>query len=284
MSKSKKCPKCTVKEKLLEENWFSDEKEAGSWVMMGKVLVDEQVVNNLNEKIPVSSTVRIKEYYKKRYVNKGGLKLEHALDTFKISADNHVVLDCGASTGGFTDCWLQHGAGLVYAVDVGYGQLAGKLAADARVKNMEKTNLSDECLLSIQPKPEFISLDLSYLSLKQALPICRAILKDKGLMVCLIKPLFEIKSSEVRRQGNINQRDMLRDILIDLCEFYIESGLNILGITNSPVTGNAGTLEYFIAVYWNYDGLPDINHSYENAVEEALDASFLLRKFSKTDA
>jgi len=279
--KKKKQKMCTVQEKLLNEGFFANEKEANTWIMMKKVLIDDQVVWSLHEKIPVSGKVRIKEYYKKQYVNKGGFKLEAAISKFAIDVENKIVLDSGASTGGFTDCWLQHGAKLVYAVDVGYGQLAGKLAIDPRVVNMEKTNISSPKLVCLEPKPDIISLDLSYLSLKKAVPLCKEILKEKGLVVCLIKPIYEVESSEIRRNGDINQRDILYDVLINLCEFFINNGLNILGLTNSPIRGNKGTLEYLIAVSWSYENLPNINMDYEKEVEKALNHSFILAEYKK---
>lgn len=279
--KHKKDKMCTIGERLLEEGFFVDEKEANAWIMMKKVLVNDTPVWSLREKVPVNGNIRIKEYYKKQYVNKGGFKLEAALNSFHINAADKVVLDCGASTGGFTDCWVQHGAKIVYAVDVGYGQLAGKLAIDPHVINMERTNLSDEKLVSLTPKPDMISLDLSYLSLKDALPICKNILKERGIMICLIKPLFEVDSSEIRRTGQINHPDILRDILVDMCEFYINSGLHILGIVNSPVRGNHGTLEYLIAVHWNYPELSNIDASYKEKMEEVLEISCKLGKFRK---
>lgn len=272
---------CTIGQRLLEEGFFVDSTEANAWIMMKKVLVNEMPVWSFHEKVPVDSIIRIKEYYKKQYVNKGGFKLQAAINEFKIDVEDKVVLDCGASTGGFTDCWLQHGAKLVYAVDVGYGQLAGKLSIDSRVINMEKTNLSDEKLIELSPKPDIISLDLSYLSLKKALPVCRTILKERGMMICLIKPIYEVESSEIRRNGNINQREILYDILKDICEFYIIGGLDILGLTHSPVRGNNGTLEYLIAVYWNQNNLSNINSGYENQIEKALDNSFRLSEYKK---
>lgn len=273
--------KCTVLEKLLYENWFTDEKEANTWVLMKKVLINDAPVWSLSEKIPRDSVVRIKEYYKRQYVNKGGYKLERALKTFQIDPTNQVVLDCGASTGGFTDCWLQHGARKVYSVDVGFGQLAGKLAIDDRVVNLEKTNLSDHKLTILDPRPDMISLDLSYLSLKKALPLCQNILKERGVMICLVKPIYEVQSSEIRRNGNINQKDILKDILMDLCKFYIEQQLEILGITNSPVTGNSGTLEYLIGVYWNREGLSNVTACFEQEVDRALKYSMQLKKYKK---
>ena len=273
--------KCSICQRLLEEGFFADEKEANTWIMMKRVLVDDTPVWSLHEMVPADGVIRIKEYYKKQYVNKGGFKLEAAMEEFGIDAAGKIVLDCGASTGGFTDCWCQYGAQQVYAVDVGYGQLAGKLANDSRVVNMEKTNLSDERLTELVPKPEMISLDLSYLSLKDALPICKNILKEQGIVICLIKPLYEVESAEIRRSGNINQREILHDLLVDICDFCVKNDLSILGLTNSPVRGNKGTLEYLMAVYWNYDNLQNINSFYRDSIEDVLDASFKLEKFKK---
>ncbi len=273
--------KCTVLEKLLEDGYFKDAKEAETWVMMKNVLMNNQPVWSLHEKVNIDSEVCVKGYYKRQYVNKGGFKLEAALEQFDIDCRDKVVLDCGASTGGFTDCWVQKGAKLVYAVDVGYGQLAGKLVNDEHVINMEKTNLSEQSLTVLDPKPEMISLDLSYLSLKKALPICKEILKEKGLMICLIKPLFEVESSEIRRSGNINQKEVLREILQDVCRFYLENGVDIIGLTHSPVTGNSGTLEYLIGIRWGYMDDENMNACYEQQINHAIEASFQLHKFKK---
>ena len=269
--------KCTVLSKLLEEGWFENEKEALAWVMSRNVLVDNQLVVNLNEKVPADGEIRIKEYYKRKYVNKGGLKLERALEEFNIDVNNKVGLDCGASTGGFTDCLIQHGARLVYAVDVGFGQLSGKLLNDEKVINMEKTNLSDEILLKLDPKPEVISLDLSYLSLEKAVPISKKILGGEGVIICLVKPIYEVESAEIRRSGEINDYHILRDILMNLCNKFRKE-YEIIGITNSPVTGNNGTLEYFIGLscqkqYGDCDILQEI--------DEALNNSFELSNFKK---
>lgn len=277
----KKKKKCTVLEKLLDEGFFENEKEAETWVMMKNVLINNQPVWSIHEKVAVDSEVSIRGYYKRQYVNKGGFKLNAALERFAIDCKDKVALDCGASTGGFTDCWVQKGVKLVYAVDVGFGQLAGKLANDPHVVNMEKTNLSDEKLTVLDPKPEMISLDLSYLSLKKALPICKEILKEKGVMVCLIKPIYEVESSEIRRTGNINQKEVLREVLQDICHFYLENGVDIVGLTHSPVTGNSGTLEYLIGVCWNCTDYENINLSYEDEIDNAIEESFKLHRFKK---
>lgn len=275
--------KCLLLDKLIQEGWFFDEKEAMPWVMDRKVLVNDQPATSCKEKIDSDSVIRVKEYYKKKYVNKGGFKLEGALENFAINIEGKIALDCGASTGGFTDCLLTNGAKKVYAVDVGYGQLAGKLAINPKVVNLEKTNLSDPILCTLDPTPEIITLDLSYLSLTDALPICKDIFKGKpGIVICLVKPIYEVRSSEIRRNGKINDRDVLREVLKQLCDNFIEKNIHICGITNSPITGNSGTLEYFIEVELNGDSLPIIGEI-DKSIDDAIERSFELEEFKKSD-
>lgn len=273
--------KCFAIDKLLDEGWFETEKEASAWIMARDVIANDQVIVTPKEKIPEDAVIRIKGSYKRKYVNKGGLKLEAALKSFDIEVDNITALDCGASTGGFTDCLLHHGAKYVYAVDAGVGQLAGKLMIDPKVFNMERTNLGDEVLLSLNPKPELITLDLSYLSLKKAFPICRKILGENGVLISLVKPIYEVESSEIRRNGKINDYDVLKKILTELCNFFIKSDVKIMGIINSPVTGNHGTLEYFIAVHWGNIKYDIQNRDHLEDIETALSDSFKLNTFNK---
>ncbi len=269
-------------DRLLNEGWFETRQEAQAWVMTGRVLVNDRPILSLQEKIPESGVIRVKAYYKKQYVNKGGLKLQGALESFGLTEfiKDRPALDCGASTGGFTDCLLQHGASVVYAVDAGHDQLAGKLLIDQRVKNLERTNLADPSLTNLSPRPEIITLDLSYLSLKKALDYCRDILGSRGLLVCLVKPIFEVDSSDIRRSGDINQPSILKDILLDLCSFFCAREVNILGLTHSPVTGNSGTLEFFLGLHWNME-LTNINLNYEEAAEKAVANAFDISKFKK---
>ena len=277
-----KIQKCFLIEKLLEENWFESEKEAYPWILAGKVLVNDKRVLSGKEKIPSDGVIRIKEYYKKKYVNKGGLKLQGALSDFNVDITDKIALDCGASTGGFTDCLIQHGAKLVYAVDAGFGQLAGKLALDAKVINMERTNLSDSCLTELNPKPEVITLDLSNLSLKTGLLICENILRENGIIIALVKPIYEVESSEIRRSGNINDSGILTEILTDLCRYCREHGFDILGVTYSPVRGNNDTLEYFICVSHG-NNEHNINYDYATQITSAVEKSFTLEKFKKNN-
>jgi len=272
--KSKK-KKITLKERLLNEDWFATEKEALTWVMMKRVLVNDQPVVSINERISEDATIRVKEYYRKKYVNKGGLKIEKAIEEFSVEVKDKVALDCGASMGGFTDCLLQHGAKCVYAVDVGHGQLAGKLLIDERVINMERTNISDEKLLNLTPPPQLITLDLSYLSLKKAAPIALEIMKNDGILLCLIKPTYEIYNSEIRKNGNINDPDIHEEILTDLIAFFKEINLQVIGLTNSAVRGNNGTIEYVIGLS------TDLNEKERFDIKKTIDEAFKLEKFNK---
>ena len=273
--------KCTLLVKLLQEGWFENENEIIPWIIKRAVLFNDQQAHSLKQLIPCDSIIRIKEYYKKKYVNKGGLKLEKALIDFNISVNNKILLDCGASTGGFTDCLMQKGAKIVYAVDGGCGQLSSKLLNNARVINMEKTNLMDHTLTQLSPKPDIITLDLNNISLRESVVICKEILKDEGIIIALIKPIYEVESKEIRRTGLINDREIIKDILHNLCDYFIEKDLYILGLTYSPIRGNGGTLEYFICLGFNTNNFVSINSEYDNYINECTTKSFLIEKFDK---
>jgi len=278
-----KAKKCTLIEKLTADGLFDSEREALPWVMERKVFIDNKPATSLKEKISAESEIIVKEYYKRSYAGKGGLKLEHAIETFALDMSGKVALDCGASTGGFTGCVLKNGASKVYAVDVGFGQLAGKLAQDERVVNMERTNLSDDVLLTLFPKPEVITLDLSYLSLRKAVPVCADILSGDGTIVCLVKPIYEIENAEIKRTGDMYEPEILVETLNSLCEFFSEANFGILGFTHSPVRGNNGAVEYFICLKCgDLSGVETINDSYRMHVSESVRASFELEKFKKT--
>jgi len=263
-------------DRLINENWFGSEKEALPWIISGKVLVDNQRILSGKDKVNAEGIIRIKEYYKKKYVNKGGLKLEGALRDFGLDITGKVALDCGASAGGFTDCLLQHGAKLVYAVDAGNGQLAGKLLIDERAINMERTNLSDASLLKLEPEPDMITLDLSKLSLKKAVIICRDILKSSGIIVALIKPVYE--SPGINITGNIEH-----DIISGLCGYFIENNFDIIGMTNSCVRGNNDALEYFIYLDCGGKNLNNINNNYQDYIGKIIERAFSLEKFKKNE-
>ena len=233
-------------DRLLAEGWFDTADEAQPWIIAGKILVDNQRASSGKIKIRADSDIRIKEYYKKKYVNKGGIKLQKALAEFGVDARNRIALDCGAAAGGFTDCLLQHGAKLVYAVDAGHGELAAKLINNEKVRNLERTNISDESLTRLSPKPDLITLDLSYLSLRKAVPVCGGIIAPQGEIVALIKPIVETGENELKRSGDINRREAIADVLTGLCAFFPSCGFTPAGLTYSPIRGNGGALEYFM--------------------------------------
>ena len=279
-------------DRLISENWFATEKEALPFIMAGRVSVGNERVYSVREKVPAGGAIRIKEYYKRKYVNKGGLKLEHALAQFNIDVNGRAALDCGASAGGFTDFLVQRGANPVYAVDAGHGQLAGKLLINENVINMERTNLSDTSLARLTPKPDIITLDLSYLSLKKAVPACADIMRPQGVIVALIKPIYEVDSAEIRRSGDINRREVLFGVLTDLCGFFRGNGFRVDGLTHSPVRGNSGALEYFIylrrapecAAGGTGRAVDDAGSIADDThIRQVIDTSFTLLEFNKND-
>ena len=251
--------------------------------MLGRVLVNDRLIYGIHDLAPENGAVRIKEYYKRKYVSKGGLKLEKAIADFQLNIKDKVVLDCGASTGGFTDCLLFHGAKKVYAVDAGHNQLAGKLLIDDRVINYENTNLSDEKLKSLKPLPELITLDLSYLSLKKAVGICLDILMPGGIIVCLVKPIYEVNSSEIRRTGQINDMSLIREVLSDLYLHFTKEGWNIIGLTNSPVRGYKDTLEFFIGLTKCRQAVSLDKEQYFASIDEVLYTAEKLSKFNRNN-
>lgn len=232
---------------LVDRGLFEDRKTATSWIMAGKVIVHGRRMDKAGHLVPEHADLRIKGLSMK-YVGKGGLKLEGALSDFDMDVSDKVVLDVGAAAGGFTDCLLQHGVTKVYAIDAGYGQLAGKLRADPRVVNMERTNISDVSPDLLRPEPSLATVDLSYLSLKEAIPILSRLLEPKGEMLCLVKPLFEVPDSQARRTGMIADPTLLREVLHDLVKYVDSIGLKSIGVTHSHVRGNKGTEEFFLRI------------------------------------
>jgi len=178
------------------------------------------------------------------YVSRGGLKLEKALNYFNISPENKVCLDSGASTGGFTDCLLKRGAKLVYAIDVGYGQLAWSLRNDERVVTMERTNIRYVTPDMLGAKPELAVLDLSFISLGLVLPVIRELMVDKNEVICLIKPQFEAGKGKVGKKGVVRDKETHKEVLDTFIQNAEKSGFVIKDITYSPVKGPKGNIEY----------------------------------------
>ncbi len=244
---------------LTERGIFDSEDEARRWVMSGQVLVNDQRIDKPGMLVPSDAVLRVRG--RQRYASRGGYKLEAALDHFGVTVAGRVALDCGASTGGFTDCLLQHDAVLVYAVEVGYGQLVGRLRTDPRVRNLERTNLSDLSPTDLDPPPTLITLDLSYLSLTKALPIAASLI-PKGEILALLKPLFEVDSPTARRTGQVDDPTLLVAALHRTLKAGTEAGLVPLGAAKLALRPRHGVTEFFVYFAkdtehtpWHYDDI-----------------------------
>jgi len=258
MSKPARTRKCQLYALLAERGIFESAEEARPWIMTGQVLVNEQLIDKPGMLVARDAVLRVRGRH--RYVSRGGYKLEAAIERFRVNVAGCVALDCGASTGGFTDCLLQHGARLVYAVEVGYGQLVGSLRADARVRNLERTNLSDLVSSDLDPRPSLVTLDLSYLSLTKALPVAAALVEPEGYVLALLKPLFEVESPEARRSGQIDDPALLVMALRRVLEAGTGTGLVPLGAAKLALKPRHGVTEFFVCfvrstkqAYWQYE-------------------------------
>ena len=183
-----------------------------------------------------------------KYVSRGGLKLEKAMTHFGITLDGKVCMDIGASTGGFTDCMLQNGASKVYSVDVGYGQFAWKLRQDPRVVCMEKTNIRYVTPEDIDDALDFASVDVSFISLTKVLGPARALLKDNGQMVCLIKPQFEAGREKVGKKGVVRDKAVHEEVINKVIDFALEIGFSVHNLEYSPIKGPEGNIEYLVYI------------------------------------
>lgn len=262
--------KVKVLDRLMNEGFFSSREDALPFLMSGAVTCDGVPVKNGGQPVLLESPIAVRGLGE-RYVGKGGYKLEGALADFRISVAGRVCIDAGACTGGFTDCLVQQGAARVYAVEAGFGQLAGSLAQNPSVVNLERTNLGDEGLLSLTPLPTMGSVDLSYLSLVKAVPQFKAIMHMRGELVCLVKPLFETDSTEARRTGELAD-DAYAPLLTRLiAELNAQEATHVLAVTHSPITGNNGTREFFLHVAFGEGEAFELTTEVEAAVSHALE-------------
>lgn len=249
---------------LVERGFFNSRENAKRHIMAGIILVDNMPVDKPGTKVYIDSELRIKGKIMP-YVGRGGYKLEKALESFNIDLNNSVMMDIGASTGGFTDCALQKGARKVFAVDVGTNQLDWKLRSDCRVVNMEKTNIKEVTLERIGEKVDFISTDISFISVLKIIPAVNLILKDDGNLVILIKPQFEAGKEKVQKGGIVKDSQVHRDVILKVLEKFEESGLYTWGLTYSPIKGGSGNIEFLAWLRKNQ--CSDINNkSVENVV------------------
>lgn len=228
---------------LVERGLQESRQKAQAVIMSGLVFVRGQRADKPGTAYPIGEEIEVRGGAP-AYVSRGGLKLEKAMSVFPIDLTGTTCGDIGASTGGFTDCMLQNGAEKVYAVDVGYGQLAWKLRSDSRVVCLERTNARYLTHEQVPDELDFASVDVSFISLKLILPALRGLLKPMGCAVCLVKPQFEAGREKVGKKGVVRDPEVHREVLEHFLIHAKESDFTVLGLTYSPIRGPEGNIEY----------------------------------------
>lgn len=233
---------------LVHEKGFTESREkAKAVIMAGLVYVDNQKADKCG--VSYDETVKLEvRGNNQKYVSRGGYKLEKAIESFGISLTGCCTMDIGASTGGFTDCMLQNGAKKVYAIDVGYGQLAWKLRTDERVVNLERTNMRKVTAEQVPDQIDFFSIDVSFISLKLLLPPARQLMAENARAVCLIKPQFEAGRENVGKKGVVRDSKVHVQVIETIHEFCLANGFTVLGLDYSPIKGPEGNIEYLIYI------------------------------------
>jgi 23S rRNA (cytidine1920-2'-O)/16S rRNA (cytidine1409-2'-O)-methyltransferase len=228
---------------LVQRGLFPSREAARRAIMAGLVRRNGEVVDKPGTQVAVDEVFDVAQP-EHQYVSRGGLKLKRAIDAFQLDLSGKVVIDVGASTGGFTDCALQHGAALVFAVDVGYGQLAWKLRTDPRVVVMERTNFRHVDPQVFVPKPSVAVMDVSFISTRLLLPKLCETLTNPGTVISLVKPQFEAGREHVGKGGIVRDPFVHVQVLTGLLDFVYELGMTCQGLTWSPIVGGDGNIEY----------------------------------------
>ena len=237
--------KVRLDQRVFELGFTESRERAKTTVMSGIVFVNGQRADKPGMPVDPDADIEVRGVALP-FVSRGGFKLDKALKVFPIDPAGKTCIDCGASTGGFTDVLLQHGAAKVYAVDVGYGQLAWQLRTDPRVVNLERMNARYLTREQIPEEIDFFSVDVSFISLKIILPAVRPLLKDDGKAVCLIKPQFEAGREKVGKKGVVRDKAVHEEVVQMICDFAVENGYSVQGLTFSPVKGPEGNIEYLV--------------------------------------
>ena len=254
-------------DQLVFERGYTESRErAKTTIMSGLVFVNGQRVDKPGTAVDPDAALEVRGEAIP-FVSRGGFKLDKAFKVFPIDPSGKLCIDCGASTGGFTDVLLQHGAAKVYAVDVGYGQLAWKLRCDERVVNLERTNLRYVTKEQIPELLDLAVMDVSFISIRLVLPAVKELLKPDADIVCLIKPQFEAGREEVGKKGVVREEAVHRQVVRDILNFAPSVGLSVLGLDFSPIKGPEGNIEYIC--YMKNGSCP----SAEINVDAVVDAS-----------
>lgn len=264
-------PKERVDVLAYKQGLFDTREQAKRGVMAGLVVnvINGERYDKPGEKIDAGTELKLKGE-KLKYVSRGGLKLEKALQVFGLSVDGQTTIDIGASTGGFTDVMLQNGAKLVYAVDVGTNQLVWKLRQDARVRSMEQYNFRYAQLADFtEGQPTFASIDVSFISLKLILPALHAILADQGQVVALIKPQFEAGREQIGKNGIIRNKAVHQKVLEQVTAFALADGFSVKGLDFSPIQGGHGNIEFLAHLEKSADPQSQVAAQIPEIVEKA---------------
>lgn len=240
-------PKERLDKILVDIGLVSSRERARALILAGSVLVDDVMIDKAGSRVSVSADFRLRGA-DIPYVSRGGLKLEKALQSFSVVLENRVAIDVGASTGGFTDCLLQHGVAKVFAVDVGYGQLAWSLRSDSRVTNLERTNIRHLQPEALDEIPDLAVIDASFISLEKVLPPTLALLSRPADVIALIKPQFEVGKGQVGKGGVVRDDSQIESVKQRILEFSQGLGCIVIGIEESPITGPKGNREFLIAL------------------------------------
>ena len=230
---------------LTEKGYFDSREKAKAVIMTGCVYVNNQKADKAGASYPEDAVIEVRGDTG-RYVSRGGYKLEKAMQVFPIDLSGKVTMDIGASTGGFTDCMLQNGAAKVYAVDVGYGQLAWKLRNDPRVVNLERTNMRYVTAEQVPDPIDFFSADVAFISLRLILPAARALCAEGAEAVCLIKPQFEAGREFVGKNGVVRDSAVHIRVAEEIVKWCLDNGFSVLGLDYSPIKGPQGNIEYLV--------------------------------------
>jgi 23S rRNA (cytidine1920-2'-O)/16S rRNA (cytidine1409-2'-O)-methyltransferase len=257
---------------LVNRGLATSREKAKAVIMSGNVYVDGQKEDKAGQLFPESVNIEVRGTTLK-YVSRGGLKLEKAMECFDVEPNGKVCMDVGSSTGGFTDCMLQNGAVKVYAVDVGHGQLDWKLRNDPRVVCMEKTNIRYVTPQDIDDKIQFSSIDVSFISLTKVLEPVKNLLDDEGEIVCLIKPQFEAGREKVGKHGVVRDPQVHREVIEKVIEYAVSIGFEVKNLEFSPVKGPEGNIEYLLHIRKHTEGIfLDIPVDVEQIVASAHEA------------
>ena len=232
---------------LVQHGLIQSRERAKAMIMAGVVYVNGQKADKAGDMVKEDAVVEVRGH-DIGYVSRGGLKLEKAMQVFPLSPRGKVCMDIGASTGGFTDCMLQNGAAKVYAVDVGYGQLAWSLRTDPRVVNMERTNIRNVTPDQLDDPIAFFSVDVSFISLHHIFPVARAVTTPDAVGVCLVKPQFEAGREKVGKNGVVRDPATHLEVLLRAIGYAVDNGFAVRGLDFSPVKGPEGNIEYLMFV------------------------------------